>query len=122
MALLFEKGNEIKALSGLLNIIWTHQPLTSYSPELGNVLLQAFSIAYFNTEVSSFVPYENFCDAFFIQMIDPNTETLERQIETHLKNNTISMTCSEDSIAFWSKTSPTVAQLITMLSPNICNL
>ena len=108
------ENDTIPELAALVAIIWTRQPLTTYSPELGHVLIHAYAIAKQKTELSEY--YFGFAEEFILQMIEPDQARLERLLRSHFTNNQIVPVYNEESVSYWTQDNPTVNRIISLFN------
>ena len=104
----------LPSLAALVDIIWTRQPFTCYSPELGHVFIHAYAIAKKKVELSEY--HFSFAEDFILQMIEPDQERLERLLESHITNNYIMPIYNEESIDYWTSPQPTVFKIMSLLN------
>ena len=109
-----DESDDISALAALITIIWTRQPLTCYSPELGHVFIHAYAIAKLKTEIAEY--YFGFTEDFILQMIEPDQQRMERLLKTHFANSQIIPVYNEESVNYWTQDQPTVNRIISLFN------
>ena len=103
-------------LSLMILLIWVLQPITHFSHEIGNILLNAYLLASQNIEVERF--FNPSGELFIKQMINPNYEMMKKALNDHVLEKKASSTVKDQSLLYWN-TLPTISRLYSLIDFNV---